>query len=351
VEVRKFQREKAEAEVAKLSNLIKNPAEDSALIQADYTRVQTAMNRLDPADQVAIDAVRRDLQALHVRQSAHDMRQRAPGELAAKQAELAQMQQRRLKSFINPNDPDSAAFRVSENRMRQLGSASQFAWTGMELASKKYVKAVFKGGTASGLDQALTAVLACSVIVSNVHSQSARGKDIEVSFGAVNVLAQLEFVHIYNKVLGKAWDFQKDDALLTVGGGGESVHRLRWPARGTFMGAASLAETATMYAFAATVLAFVDLGAVAMGFVSWETYKKMLNQVISLINREAMQLKKADASLQAERKKAETAAKTYKSDTAKQIEAKQKEAEKLKKEQDKKNETDRKARLAAYKNI
>lgn len=224
---------------------------------------------------------------------------------AAKSAQttFSTLQAARLKTFQVQNDSSAA---VNNVKMAGLGSATSFSWDSVVTASNNYVEqlkratmqdiqAVFPSPAESGFEEALKAVLACTVIISQVHAQSARGKAIEISTGAVSALAdpKLDFVRLYTKFLGKATDNDKLKALVQVSGT-EEKYRLRWPKDRVFSGSASVAETATMYTFAATVVAYVDLAEIARGAITWKVYKKFLNQVIHEINEKAIDLKNDD---------------------------------------------------------
>lgn len=226
---------------------------------------------------------------------------------AAKSAQttFSTLQAARLKTFQLQNDSSAA---VNNVKMSGLGSATTFSWDAVVTPSKNYVEqlkratmqdiqAVFPRPAESGFEEALKAVLACTVIISQVHAQSARGKAIEISYGAVSALAdsKLDFVRLYTKFFGQATDNDKLRALVQVAGT-EQKYRLRWPKDRALTGSASIAETATMYAFAATVVAYVDLAEIARGAITWNIYKKFLNQVIHEINEKAIGLKNADSA-------------------------------------------------------
>ncbi|MDE1566878.1 hypothetical protein [Aquabacter sediminis] len=245
----------------------------------------------------AIKAQQDKLAALHMDKAAADK--------AA--TDLRTLAENRLKTFqvLNSANPDAPA---NKFKMQGLGSDTEFSWRPSTLQARNYVEqlkratmqdigAIFPNPSSRGFEEAIKAVLASSVIVSNVHAQSARGETISINNGAVAALGEpgLDFVHFYTKFLGVATSNDKRRAIGQWSDGAVT-HRLRWPKESTLSAKASIAETATMYSFAATVVAYVDLAEVAMGVTTWSTYRQFLNSVIREINDKAIDLKNQDKS-------------------------------------------------------
>lgn len=334
VQARRRAREEAEALVAGRENSIQTQAQDtvrrlSALVsETAKTQGAAAAKALEQRLMPEVDAALQTLKDATL-QAGRDL----PG-----------MQERRLKTYqvMNKNDPSAA---VGKFKLSAIGLGADLSWSPIVSASENYVeqlkratlqdiKAVFPNPKETGFEEALKAVLACTVIISQVHSQSARSEDIEISYGAVKALADLDFVLLYNKVLGKVWGSTKEEAFVSTTASG-NTHRLRWPKEGKLNGDASIAETAAMYAFAATVVAYVDLAEVAMGRTTWKTYKSFLNNVIREIVIRGAQIRNTEAgTLKTEIKNAKAAAEANAADVKRRVEAAKK-AEKDKKENDK----------------
>lgn len=260
------------------------------------------------------------------------------------------LQGSRLKTFQVQNDPSAAANKL---KMEGLGSSANFSWSPITTASKNYVdqlkratmqdiQAIFPSPAESGFEEAMKAVLACTVIISQVHAQSARGQDIEISYGAVSALTdpKLDFVYLYTKIFGIATSKDKMNALVQDVGGVAS-YRLRWPKDTKMTGSASIAETSTMYVFAATVVAYVDLAEIARGTITWGVYKKFLNLVVREINEKAISLKNENSALYKEElKRAEKSFKDNKDALSQKLKL-AKEQEKIKAEEQKKKDKEK----------
>ncbi len=213
----------------------------------------------------------------------------------------------------------------------------QVGWADIKADSKTYIAqvkrateedvgAVFPSPSASGFPDAIKAVIAATIILNDVHASTAVNERISITQGAVDILEELGFARTYTKLLftsDKTKGYALTKAVRNSDGMMVEQHRLRWPNRGS-VGGASIREVASLYTFAATVVAYVDLGSVSMGLASWGRSKDFLNKMIKVINDRAAALD-TDQSLKASyTQNLATAKQTAKDNSAlfKQMEAK-----------------------------
>lgn len=165
-------------------------------------------------------------------------------------------------------------------------------------ATEEDVGAVFPSPSASGFPDAIKAVIAATIILNDVHASTAVNERINITQGAVDLLEELGFARTYTKLLftsDKTKGYALTKAVRNSDGLVVEQHRLRWPNRAS-VGGASIREVASLYTFAATVVAYVDLGSISMGLSSWGRSKDFLNKMIKVINDRAAALDK-DQSL------------------------------------------------------
>ncbi len=130
-----------------------------------------------------------------------------------------------------------------------------------------------------GLEEMIQLTVASSLIVNQVMvASTTKGKKIEINDRYVAILASLDFVNLYTKILIVT---ESSKAKLT--GVGASA-RLRYPKPGRLSTSASEAERTMVYLFACCVVAYVDIGKVVMGYQDWEKTKEKLHELIHEIN-------------------------------------------------------------------
>ncbi|OZA79802.1 MAG: hypothetical protein B7X76_08915 [Azorhizobium sp. 39-67-5] len=136
------------------------------------------------------------------------------------------------------------------------------------------------------LDEMLKLTIACSLIVNQVLSASASSepgatsdKEIAIDDRYVSMLADLDYVNLYTKVL-----IVTAARKTELTGSGLNA-KLRYPKPGRLSTSASKAERTMMFMFASCVLAYVDIGKVVMGYQDWTMTKNNLHYLIDEINK------------------------------------------------------------------
>ncbi len=129
----------------------------------------------------------------------------------------------------------------------------------------------------AAMGEMLQLTIACSLIVNQVITAAALGKEIAIDDRYISLLG--DYVSLYTKVV-----FVSASRKAELTGSGLNA-KLRYPKPGRLSTSASNAERTMVFIFASCVLAYVDVGKVVMGYQDWAKTKENLHLVIDEINK------------------------------------------------------------------